>query len=59
MQLTHAVRYLLGVPRLVQRFQVQPLPKQVTVYSDSDHAGCLKTRKSTSGVYIFQCIFHD
>ena len=52
-QLKHAVRYLVGTPRLVQRFVAQPMPKQVSVFSDSDHAGCLKTRKSTSGVYIF------
>ena len=37
----------------MQRFAAQAVPKHVVVYSDSDHAGCIKTRKSTSGVCIF------
>ena len=52
-QLKHAVRYLVGAPRIVQRFYAQTLPKHVQVFTDSDHAGCIRTRKSTSGVYIF------
>ena len=47
-QLKRAVRFLIGAPRLVQRFKLQQLPRRVVVFSDSDHAGCLKTRKSTS-----------
>ncbi len=43
-QLKRAVRFLIGVPRLVQRFARQDLPTKVTAYSDTDHAGCLKTR---------------
>eukprot|EP00971_Amphidinium_carterae_P026699 526719-Amphidinium_carterae.1 len=31
----------------------QDWPQHVTVFSDSDHAGCLKTRKSTSGSMCF------
>ena len=41
-------RYLVGLPRLVWRFKVQE-DDGVTVYSDTDWAGCVRTRKSTSG----------
>ena len=30
-------------------FPWQPLGDTLTVYTDADHAGCLRTRKSTSG----------
>ena len=52
-QLKRACRYLLGQRRVVQRFGAQEMPKCVTVYSDSDHAGCLKTRRSTSCCMVF------
>ena len=44
-------RYLLGPPRQVLMFQpcLEEAPEML-VYSDSDWAGCLKTRKSTSGM---------
>ena len=51
-QLKRAVRFLIGTPRLVQRFAMQSVPEKVTSYSDTDHAGCLKTRKSTSCTMI-------
>ena len=51
-QLKRAVRFLIGAPRLVQRFHMQSMPDKVTSYSDTDHAGCLKTRKSTSCTMI-------
>jgi hypothetical protein len=41
-------RYLGGLPRLVWRFRLQE-DEGVTVYSDTDWAGCVRTRKSTSG----------
>ena len=43
-------RYLLGAPR--QTIMFQPCfeeDPEMLVYSDSDWAGCLRTRKSTSG----------
>jgi hypothetical protein len=52
-QLKRAGRYLLGRRRVVQRFEAQEMPTAVTVYSDSDHAGCLKTRRSTSCCMVF------
>ena len=51
--LKRAVRYVLGAWRMVQRFVSQPLPTAVHVCTDSDHAGCLVTRKSTSSTYVF------
>lgn len=40
--------YLLGKPRVVRKFVHQRVPEQTTVSGDTDHAGCLKTRKSTT-----------
>ena len=42
-------RYLLKFPRLVNRFAWQPLSRELTVFVDADHAGCHRTRKSTTG----------
>jgi hypothetical protein len=42
-------RYLLGRPRLVLHFGWQAEPNWLDVFTDSDWAGCIKTRKSTSG----------
>ena len=52
-QLKRTCRYLIGMGRVVQRFKAQQLPTRVVVRSDSDHAGCLKTRKSTSCTMVF------
>eukprot|EP00972_Heterocapsa_arctica_P076912 11344798-Heterocapsa_arctica.AAC.1 len=41
--------YLVGVPRIVQRFKWQASPDRITAIVDTDYAGCLATRKSTSG----------
>jgi hypothetical protein len=46
-------RYLLGRPRLVQYFMMQPRPKYITSRCDSDHAGCVITRRSTTGLALF------
>ena len=42
-------RYLVGVPRVVQQFNWQASPDRITAIVDTDYAGCLETRKSTSG----------
>ena len=42
-------RYLAGKPRLVFHYPYQEGVDGVDVYGDTDHAGCLRTRKSTSG----------
>ncbi len=41
-------RYLQGLPRLVYRYEQQTV-QCIDVYTDTDWAGCPKTRKSTSG----------
>ena len=41
-------RFLSGVPRLVYKYPQQTV-EGVDVYTDTDWAGCPKTRKSTSG----------
>ena len=48
-KLKRVARYLKTVPRLVMRFPWRPLSNTIRVYTDADHAGCLRTRKSTSG----------
>jgi len=52
-QLKRAVRYLKGAGRVVQRFHQQGVPKRLTVFTDSDFAGCVRTRKSTSCCMVF------
>ena len=42
-------RYLLGHPRVVWKFEWQPLQRCLTSYSDSDWAGCRETARSTTG----------
>ena len=45
-------RYLLTVPRAVQLFLYQRSVTTLTVYCDTDHAGCARTLKSTMGVVL-------
>ena len=52
-QLKRAVRYLKGVGRIVQEFKQQARPDGLTVFSDSDFAGCVRTRRSTSCTMVF------
>ena len=42
-------RYLLGCPRVRSSFAFQETPAELFVWTDTDHAGCTETRKSTSG----------
>jgi len=42
-------RYLIGRTRMVNTFQYQGPLKDLTIWTDTDFAGCRKTRKSTSG----------
>ena len=49
MMLKRAARYLKGNPRLAQRFQYQTSFGKLIGWSDTDHAGCVRTRKSTTG----------
>ena len=47
-KLKRLARYLRGSPRLVERF-VEQDTSHMKVYADRDWAGCIATRKSTSG----------
>ena len=52
--LKRCIRFLLKSPRCIQSFERQEtVPKQITCYSDSNFAGCLQSRKSTSSCKIF------
>ena len=54
-------RHLVGRPRCVQRFPLQPEVQSLTVKVDSDFAGCKETRLSTScsillhGKHVLRC----
>ena len=55
-------RYLLGKMRVVQYFYPQAEFRTLRVYTDSDHAGCWKTRKSTTGIVLCtgrHCLKHS
>ena len=45
-------RYLKGEPRLIQMLCFQASQSKIIGWSDTDHAGCTETRKSTSGGII-------
>ena len=45
-------RYLQANPRYVQEFKRQGKQTHATTWVDTDYAGCLRTRKSTSGGLI-------
>ena len=47
--LKKVARYLRYRPRLVLNFDYHPGGEGLMGYSDSDYAGCVATRKSTSG----------
>eukprot|EP00971_Amphidinium_carterae_P341085 6479714-Amphidinium_carterae.1 len=46
-------RFLLGVPRTVQVLRRQRPVSRLDVYSDANHGGCLRTRKSTSCSVVY------
>ena len=46
--LKRLARYLLGAPRYIYEFNMQE-PADLSVYADTDWAGCAATRRSTSG----------
>ena len=52
-QLKRAVRYFKGANRYVQQFRQQDVPERIRVCTDSDFAGCLRTRRSTSCCMVF------
>ena len=42
-------RYLLDKTRVIVKYEYQVIPEEIEVTVDTDFAGCLTTRKSTSG----------
>ena len=52
-QLKRLARYLVRYPRVVQDFHRQERQTRLLIESDSDHAGCLRTRRSTSSSKLF------
>ena len=48
-KLKRAAKYLVGRVGAVWKFEWQDEGQRIKVYTDSDWAGCLKTRKSSSG----------
>jgi len=51
-RLRRAGRYIKGRPHGISRYGWQERPKFVTAFTDSDWAGCVKTRRSTLGGLI-------
>ena len=45
---------MLKVPRVVMMYEWQERPAHISIYTDSDWAGCVRTRRSTSGA----CFLH-
>ena len=45
-------KFLMGKPRMISHFRFGERNQPLIVEGDSDHAGCLRTRKSTSGGII-------
>ena len=50
--LKRAGRYILKYPRVVQVIKFHPSFGHLQTYCDTDHAGCIKTRKSTTGLVL-------
>ena len=50
--LKRVARYLRFAPRVVQRIAYQDRIDKLGVYVDSDHAGCIRSRKSTTGAVV-------
>ena len=55
--LKRLARYLLGKPRMIWKYAWQT-PENLTVYSDSDWAGCKRTARSTSSGIIMRGQHH-
>ena len=57
-RLKRLVRFIAGLPRLVYHYKWQSAPVQISVFVDTDFAGCKETRRSTSGgtVMLGRCL---
>ena len=52
MMLKRSGRYLPPVPRVVQRIPMQRTVTEWSTFCDAEHAGCIRSRKSTTGLEI-------
>ena len=52
LMLKRCARYLKFAPVLVQIFRYQEKFDTFDVYTDSNYSGCLRARKSTTGVVV-------
>ena len=52
LKLKRLARYLVYRPRVIQLFKPQRMYSRMRTFCDSDHAGCVKTRKSTTGISV-------
>ena len=50
--LKRGVRYLRAYPRLIHLFPNQNQFSNLEVWVDADHAGCIRSRKSTTGTVL-------
>ena len=48
-KLKRLARYIKQYPRVVYKYKFQEAFKHINIYTDTDWAGCVKTRKSTQG----------
>ena len=51
-QLKRLARYLINKERSVMKYEYQDRCEDINVWTDTDYAGCKRTRKSTSGGII-------
>ena len=48
-KLKRVVRYLKTLPRILSKYPWGAMASTIDVFTDSDHAGCPETRRSTLG----------
>ena len=53
-RLKRLARYIEQYPRVEVKYEHQERPSSITVWTDSDHGGCLETRKSQMGE-VWKC----
>ena len=52
LKLKRLLRYLAGTQRMVQKIELDEIPRYLDCFADSNWANCVATRKSTSGLHL-------